>query len=282
VLIALSSATILGALSLGKQGAYLAQVYMLCPAIAAIITRVFFYPPRFSDANLRFGKVSDYLRFWLYGLGITMISASMYTAFGAISWDFSGQLFLERLSKQFADAGQDMAGGLPEGFTPEMMLWIYFVGGLTIFNILPGVISGFGEEFGHRGLMFPLLYRISPRVAFIGGGLIWYAWHWPLVLVMPDAPETPLWQDVLNFIVLAIGSLCTFAYLAYVYVKSQSVWVASVAHISMNNAAASISYFSVLENQLLANLGLSLTMIVLVFVLYKRGEFKVFKSLDAS
>jgi hypothetical protein len=35
------------------------------------------------------------------------------------------------------------------------MLMIYFVGGLTIFNLVPGIITGFGEEFGHRGFMFP-------------------------------------------------------------------------------------------------------------------------------
>lgn len=45
---------------------------------------------------------------------------------------------------------------------PQMMLLLYFIGGLTVFNILPGVITGFGEEFGWRGLMFPLMYRIRP------------------------------------------------------------------------------------------------------------------------
>ena len=29
----------------------------------------------------------------------------------------------------------------------------FVIGGLTVFNILPGIINGFGEEFGHRGFV---------------------------------------------------------------------------------------------------------------------------------
>jgi membrane protease YdiL (CAAX protease family) len=157
------------------------------------------------------------------------------------------------------------------------MLMIYFIGGLTIFNILPGIITGFGEEFGHRGFMFPRLYKINAWVGILVGGLIWYAWHLPLALVIPQTAQYPLWQNLLNFIILAIGSVCTFIYLAYVYVKSRSVWVTSLAHIALNNSASSLSYFAVLQNQVLANLGLALTMIIVVAVLYFRKELGIFQ-----
>lgn len=75
----LCAAVIVGAKMLGQQGAYLAQFYMLVPAIAAIITRLFFYQPRFSDANLRFGKVGDYFKFWAISIGITVLSYVFFT-----------------------------------------------------------------------------------------------------------------------------------------------------------------------------------------------------------
>ncbi len=156
------------------------------------------------------------------------------------------------------------------------MLLIFFVGGLTVFNILPGLITGFGEEFGHRGFMFPVLYRINPWVGLVGGGLIWYAWHWPLLLVTPQTAVYSLWQTALSWVVLAIGSVCTFIFLAYVYVKSESIWVASLAHIVMNNANQSFSYF-VVPNQPLANLGLVLAMVVAVAVLYHTKELNTFE-----
>lgn len=272
----LCTAFIIGAKILGQQGGYLAQGYMLTPAFAAVIVRLFFYKPGFKDANLRLGRIQDYLRFWLLSIGITALSYLLFTVSGGVTWDLSGQAFLERLAQQFAAAGQDISETLPPGFTPEMMLVIFFVGGLTVFNIVPGVISGFGEEFGHRGFMFPLLYRIKPWAGLIVGGLIWYAWHLPLAFVVPQTVDYPLWQVLLNFVSLAIGSVCTFTYLAYVYVKSRSVWVTSIAHIAMNNSASSFSYFAVIQNQVLANLGLTLTMIIVVAVLYFGKQLNVF------
>ena len=277
ILLVLCAAIIVGAKMLGQQGAYLAQFYMLTPAITALITRTFFYQPKFTDANLRFGKLGDYFKFWIISIGITALSYIFFTLLGGITWDFTGQVFLNRLAEQFAVAGQDINASLPPGFTPMTMLLIYFIGGLTIFNILPGIIMGFGEEFGHRGFMFPQLYKIKPWIGIIIGGLIWYVWHLPLALVIPQTTQYPLWQNLLNFIFLAVGSICTFTYLAYIYVKSRSVWVTSLAHIAMNNSAASFSYFAVIQNQVLANIGLALTMIIVVVVLYFKRELVVFQ-----
>ena len=277
ILTILCTVFIVGARALGEQGMYLAQGYMMTPAIAGIITRLFFHEQKFKDANLRFGRLRDYGRFWLISLGITALSYVFFTLLGSISWDLTGQVFLERLSQQFAAVGQDMESSLPPGFTPQMMLMVYFIGGLTVFNILPGIITGFGEEFGHRGFMFPALYRIKPWIGLLVGGLVWYAWHIPLVLVIPQSSGYPIWQTVLNYLILGIGSICTFVYLSYVYVKSRSVWVTSVAHITMNNSTSSFSYFAVLQDQFLANIGLSLTMLIVVLFLYYKNKLKTFK-----
>ncbi len=273
----LGGSMIVGMVSLGPQGIMLVQAYMLTPAIAALITRAFFYAPKFSDAGLRFGRWQDYLKFWLTGIGITALSYVFFTLLGSITWDFTGSTFLTNLSKQFSMTGQNMQETLPEGFTPQMMLWIFFFGGLTVFNILPGLITGLGEEFGHRGFMFPLLYRIKPWVGLLVGGLLWYGWHLPLSLVAPSASDVSIAEMLLNHLILAIGSISTFVYLAYVYVKSENIFVTALAHIAMNNAAASFSYFVTVENQLLANMGLTMTMIIVVAVLYFRKEITVFE-----
>lgn len=258
---------VLGARMLGQQGVYLAQGYMLTPAIAALITRLFFYKPRFKDANLRFGRIGDYFKVWLAALAITAVSYGVYTLLGAIRWDLSGGDFLARMAEQFAMSGEDINDTLPAGFTPKMMLGLFVIGGLTVFNILPGLITGFGEEFGHRGFMFPALYRIKPWVGFIIGGLIWFAWHVAIQLMLPQSAAMSPRDTVFNYLILATGSICTFIYLSVIYVKSGSVFVTAIAHIVMNNAAAALSYFVVVENQLLANLGLTLTMLLVVVIL---------------
>lgn len=276
ILVVLCAGFVVGARMMGEQGMYLAQGYMMTPALAAIVTRLFFYEKKFKDANLRFGRLADYGKFWLISLGITALSYGFFTLFGAIRLDFSGQEFLRRLAEQFAAAGQDMQASLPPGFTPQMMLWLFFAGGLTVFNILPGLITGFGEEFGHRGFMFPALYRIRPWVGLLIGGLIWYAWHWPVMLIVPQTAASSTGETILNFLILGIGSVCTFIYLAYVYVKTRSVWIAAFAHIVMNNSAAAFSYFAVVQNQLLANIGLAATMVIVAVVLYRGNVLGVF------
>ena len=282
ILSILCAGFVIGARMMGEQGVYLAQGYMMTPAIAALTTRLFFHKLRFEDANLRFGRARDYLKYWLIALGITALSYAIYTLLGAIRWDFSGQVFLDRLAEQFAASGQDINDTLPPGFTPQMMLWIFTLGGLTVFNIMPGLITGFGEEFGHRGYMFPALYRIKPWVGFIIGGLLWFAWHIPITFIVPQTSEASLGAIILNYLILALGSLCTFAYLTYVYVKSGSIFVTSIAHISMNNAASSFSYFVITQNQTLANLGLTLTMLIVGAIMISQkmfvsGAFSSFK-----
>jgi membrane protease YdiL (CAAX protease family) len=262
---------------LGQKGFFIGGFYMLGPAIAAVITRLFFYGNKFRDANLRFGKVKHYIKFWLLSLGITLLFFLMYTIFGAIKWDFSGNNFLDLLAQQMASSGKDI-NDLPKGFNPYTMLLLYFIGGLTVFNILPGIIVGFGEEFGWRGFMFPELYKIRPWVGFVIGGLIWFAWHIPLLFVFPQTAELIFWQQAINVIATSIGAICTFIFLAYVYVKTENIFVASIAHITMNNAGRSFAYFVIITDQLLANIAMMVAMIIVVAVLYYSKELKVFEA----
>ncbi|MDH4136117.1 MAG: CPBP family intramembrane metalloprotease [Anaerolineae bacterium] len=279
VLVTLQSGGYVAVMKLtGQIGGYLAQAYMLIPALSALVTRIFFDERKFTDANLRLGHLKHYLQFWLFSLGITVLYFVSYTVLGAGQWDFTGNTFLANLSQQFAATGQDMNDTLPPGMTPQTMLLIFFIGGLTVFNILPGMITGFGEEFGWRGLMFPRLYEIHPWMAFVLGGLIWYAWHLPLALVVPQQVLPSPSEQAILIIPMVIGAICTFTYLAYVYVKTRSVFVAAFAHIVMNNASASLGYLFVLRNQLLANLGTVLVMVIVVALLHATGQLRIFKT----
>jgi membrane protease YdiL (CAAX protease family) len=182
---------------------------------------------------------------------------------------------LDSLAQQFAATGEDMLATLPPGFTPQMMLWLFVIGGFTVFNIMPGIISGFGEEFGHRGFMFPLLFPNKPFLGLVIGGLLWYAWHLPLALIFPVAAPVPLWQATLSHITAMIGSIGTHTYLCYVYAKSGSIFVPSIAHIAMNNASRSLAYFVVITDQFTTNIAQYLVMVIVIAVLCYRKELKI-------
>jgi len=261
----LCTAFIVGAKLLGEKGMYLAQGYMTTPALAALITRLFFYKGKFSDARLKFGNAKDYLKYWAYSLFIVLASYVVFYAIGAIKWDFTGQTFLTNLEAQFKDTGQDMYSSLPDGITPKTMMWLLMIGQLTVLNILPGIITGFGEEFGHRGFMYTQLRKHGLLFSLLVGGLIWFAWHLPLQFVIPKTNDFNTIQTILNYFIMAIGGICTFIYLVYVFEKSQSIWVVSLAHIVLNNASAAFSYLVIIQNKFLANIGLTITMLIVLF-----------------
>jgi membrane protease YdiL (CAAX protease family) len=137
---------------------------------------------------------------------------------------------------------------------------------------------GFGEEFGWRGFMFPELYKIEPWIAFIIGGLIWFGWHIPLIFIFPQTQSFTIMQQAVNMIILATGSIFSYAFLAYVYIKTENIFVVSFAHIVINNASSSFSYFVVIDNQILANIALTVTMAVVIGILYYFKELKIFKN----
>ncbi|HSG27912.1 MAG TPA: CPBP family intramembrane glutamic endopeptidase [Candidatus Krumholzibacterium sp.] len=306
VLVALiSGGFVVGMKVMGQRGNYLAGPYMLTPALAAFFTRWLFYTGKFRDARLSPGNWRNYYRFWGLTLVVVALSYVFFTVFGAITWDLSGESFLSQMEEQMRVTGGSM-GDLPEGMTPKMMLWLFFAGGLTIFNI-PMTLAGFGEEFGWRGLMFPELCRRGAAAGrtegsadrsgsqpgqvamtsgsgadsrliggFVIGGLIWFAWHLPLMLVMPSLQGFTAAHYAVNGVILAFGSIFTFIFFAWTYARSGSIWVASLVHAVFNNGARSFSYFVRVENQIDANAGLAMTMLLVVAYLYWRGEFRIF------
>jgi len=82
----------------------------------------------------------------------------------------------------------------------------------------------------------------------------------------------------MNIFILAIGSICTFTFLAYVYIKSENIFVVSVAHVTLNNVARSFGYFVIVQNQIMANIGLTITMLIAVAVIYFSKDNQVFKN----
>ena len=275
LLLAVLSATIVIIIKiLGSKGLYFAQVYMLTPAIAAIITRLFFYKQKFSDAFLKIGKAKDWLKFWFVSAVIALFSYLIFSLLNSVSWDFSGNAFIEKISLQLSQNGQNINDTLPEGFTPKMMLILYLIGNLTVFNILPGLITGMGEEFGHRGFMFKVISAYNIKTALILGGIIWFLWHIPLGLVLPVNGNFSGIEIILNILLQTIGSVCMHIYLAYVLIKTKSIWITALAHITFNNVSTALGFFIIINNQITANAGLVITMILTIFIGFWKFNFR--------
>ncbi len=262
------------ALALGATANLAAAAYMITPAVAATIARGFFHGARFRDAALRPGPLGLYAWVWLAGVGLVLVQFCAFLASGVVSLELTGQGFLEQIDRAMPGGSAKLLEQLPQGMTLPGMLALYTLGGLTVFNV-PGVLLGFGEEFGWRGYLFPALYRLGPRIAFVGGGLIWYAWHLPLALLGPR-PEELRWLVAVHALVLACGAVATFVLFAWLFVRGGSVWVPSFFHAVMNNASRALSYWVRVEHQLAADAVLTLVMVAAVVVLWRGGRFADF------
>ena len=128
-----------------------------------------------------------------------------------------------------------LAAGLPLADLPEGVAAIGAALLALTVGVLPFLVLSLGEEIGWRGLMVPRLAEVMtlPKVALCSG-LAWASFHAPLMLFVPGAVHgVPVPYGVACFAVTGVA----LSYpLAWLRLKSRSVWPAVVLHASHNAA----------------------------------------------
>lgn len=120
-------------------------------------------------------------------------------------------------------------GELPIGLAYPLLLVV-----LPAVGLLVDWLFALGEELGWRGYLVPAL---ASRMGFTGtsvvSGLIWAAWHLPLIVAFVPRvlPGPPLPFALLFFGIAVVGM--SFAY-AWLRLRSGSVWPAVVLHACSN------------------------------------------------
>jgi membrane protease YdiL (CAAX protease family) len=114
----------------------------------------------------------------------------------------------------------------PAAFTPLFVLLVATAG------LIPGLARALGEEIGWRGFLLPRLVR---RIGFTRGalvtGLIWTAWHVPLLIFGDYHSAAPRWFALGCFTVMVVS--LSFV-LAWLRLKSGSVWPCALLHACHN------------------------------------------------
>ena len=117
-------------------------------------------------------------------------------------------------------------GGFDLTRAPRNPLTFIFVGTLV------SLVTATGEELGWRGYLVPVLGRTMSlgRVAVLTG-VIWAAWHVPLIAFADYNAGTSMWYAVLCF---AIGVVALSLPMAWLRLRSGSVWPPALLHASHN------------------------------------------------
>jgi membrane protease YdiL (CAAX protease family) len=174
------------------------------------------------------GRLRWVLAAWLGPVVLTLFGATLYFAC---------------FPRDFMPSGGLLASTLPPGTEPPFPLELLLLISLGSALIMGPVINTFfavGEEAGWRGFMVPFLMKKLGRIAGqIVGGVIWGAWHWPLIIFTgyeygTGYPGEPF---------LGMACMCLFAttvgiLLQFLYERSQTIWVPALAHGAINACAA--------------------------------------------
>ncbi len=108
-------------------------------------------------------------------------------------------------------------------------LWLLFTGTATMISRMS---TALGEEIGWRGFLVPeLAKQMSYTKLSLLSGVIWAAWHSPLLLFADYNAGTNRWYAMGCFAVMIVSNSFAFAWLR---LKSGSLWTAAVLHASHN------------------------------------------------
>ncbi|MCM1480494.1 MAG: CPBP family intramembrane metalloprotease, partial [Muribaculaceae bacterium] len=98
------------------------------------------------------------------------------------------------------------------------------------------MLAALGEEVGWRGAMYPYLKdKLGVTKGRIAGGVIWGAWHWPIMILAGyEYGKEYIGAPLLG---LAVFCVCTAAMgilFDYVYEKTGTIWLPSLMHGAIN------------------------------------------------
>ena len=124
-----------------------------------------------------------------------------------------------------------------KNFPPSITLTLFVLITATI-GLIPKLSRALGEEIGWRGFLVPELAKVVsfPKVALISG-LMWAAYHYPVLLFADYNGGGPRWYSLICFTVMVVaGSFI----LAWLVLRAQSLWPAAIFHASHNLFVQSI------------------------------------------
>lgn len=251
----------------------LLPVMMFTPAVAAlVVTFVMRVPARGQRARflglwpMRPAKRVIWLMVagWLVppllvGLGI-LLSAAL----GFVQLDLTFAAFAAELEKA-VPAGTPLP---PVQVIVFAQLAMIPLGGL--FNSL----FAFGEELGWRGWLLPALRPLGTWPALILSGVIWGAWHSPVILLGYNFGRT----DLTGVLLMIGGCVAWGILLGWLRLRSASVWPPVIAHGSLNAAAGLVLIVAATQPDmaLAGPLGVAtwIVLALLTVVLVLTGQFR--------
>lgn len=197
---------------------------MWCPALAGLITQ-----RAFGDSIGAFGWAWGQNRFhfraYLLPIAYALPVYLLVWGFGFGGFDLAG--FAAQKAPEF-------------GWSADAPLLV-LIGYMLLAGSAGMVLTlsrTLGEEIGWRGFLVPELMKVTGFTgAALISGLMWAAWHFPLLLFADYNTGAPAWFSLSCFTVMVIGLSFVINWLR---LASGSLWTAALLHASHNRFIQSV------------------------------------------
>ena len=174
--------------------------------LGLILFRVFKGREAFARANMRGGRLLDWV---IYG-GAIVAFLALQTGLNAL-FHLGTPVDPNLVATQL---GVNMAGST---------LVIVLAFQMILEGSLLGLVVAFGEEYGWRGFLQPQLIRVGKKRGVLLVGLIWGAWHYPVIWMGHNYPGHPIAG---TFLMTIFCVLLAFV-IGHAVLKTGSVWLAA-------------------------------------------------------
>ncbi|MBR2029230.1 MAG: CPBP family intramembrane metalloprotease [Oscillospiraceae bacterium] len=177
-------------------------------------------------------NIKMYLVCWFMPAVLTVLGAVLFYAVMPDRLDLSGGY----IAAQVGEAVMQQMTAM--GITPLLYVLIGFVQSVTYAPAVNAVFA-VGEEAGWRGVMYPMLKdKYGTNKGRVIGGIIWGAWHWPVMVLAGYEYGLVYWGA--PFVGMALFCFCCVVLgivMDWTYEKTSSIWAPAIAHGAFNAVA---------------------------------------------
>jgi uncharacterized protein len=206
----------------------IAVAYMWSPALANIFTRIITREGWGNNGLRPHFKIS-----WKYWLAAWLLPP-LLVVIGAL-------IFFILLPRYFDPGLTTLKSMLPNGgvnfpIPLYLIIVVQMAQGILISPIINSLFT-FGEEFGWRAYLLQKLLPLGPRKAVLVLGVIWGIWHAPVIAMGHNYGfKYPLfpWAGI---IMMILFTTLLGIFLAWVTLRSNTVWPAVIGHAMINGTA---------------------------------------------
>lgn len=194
------------------------QVILVAEVLGLLLFRVLGGRDSFARANLRGARLRDWV---IYG-GSIVIFLGVQAALNAL-FHLGETIDVRRL--------------MPHGLPLPAPLFLVVAGVQTIvLGSLIGLPVAFGEEYGWRGFLQGHLVRLGKKRGVLIVGLIWGAWHYPMIWMGFNYPGYP----VAGTLMMTLFTVLLAYVFGYALLKTGSIWLVAFMHAIVDQTTAYI------------------------------------------